>query len=35
MILDGIDVTKLKRVSRYARTVGGAEKKSSEEKMSA
>ena len=35
MILDGIDVTKLKRVSRYVRTVGGAEKQSSEEKMSA
>jgi hypothetical protein len=35
MILDGIDVTKLKRVSRYARVVRSAEEKSSEEKISA
>ena len=35
MILDGIDVTKLKRVSRYARAVRSAEEKSSEEKISA
>jgi len=35
MILDGIDVSKLKRVPRYERTVRNAEEKSSKEKISA
>jgi len=35
MILDGIDVSKLKRVPRYERTVRNGEEKSSNEKISA
>jgi transposase len=35
MILDGIDVSKLKRVPRYERTVRSGEEKSSKEKISA
>jgi len=35
MILDGIDVSKLKRVPRYERTVRNGEEKSSKEKISA
>jgi transposase len=34
MILDGIDVSKLKRVPRYERTVRRGEEKSSNEKIS-
>jgi hypothetical protein len=33
MILDGIDVSKLKRVPRYERTVRSGEEKSSKEKI--
>ena len=33
MILDGIDVSKLKRVPRYERTVRNGEEKSSGEKI--
>ena len=35
MILDGIDVSKLKRVPRYERTVRSGEEKSSKEKITA
>jgi transposase len=35
MILDGIDVSKLKRVPRYERTVRSGEEKPSKEKISA